>query len=49
MVTSANWWMIEHRCRFTGKGIKLPKGAVLKRHGAERLGKGFAMSKVTYG
>ena len=32
--------MNEHWCRFTGKGIKPPKGAVFKRHGAERLGKG---------
>ncbi len=31
-----------HQNRCTGKGFKPPKGAVLKRYGAERLGKGFA-------
>jgi hypothetical protein len=30
---------MNHRCRRTGEGIKPPKGAVLKSHGAERLGK----------
>jgi len=28
-----------HRCRHTGEGSKPPKGAVVKSHGAERLGK----------
>jgi len=27
------------RCRLTGGGIKPPKGAVVKSHGTERLGK----------
>lgn len=31
--------MDEHWCRFTGKGIKPPKGAVFKRRGTERFGK----------
>lgn len=30
---------LNHRCRLTGGGIKPPKGAVVKSHGAERLGK----------
>ena len=30
---------MNHRCRRTGEGIKPPKGAVVKSHGAERLGK----------
>ena len=30
---------LNHRCRLTGEGIKPPKGAVIKSHGAERLGK----------
>ncbi len=29
-----------HRGRLTGEGFKLPKGALVKSHGAERLGKG---------
>jgi len=29
-----------HQSRCTGNGIKPPKGAVVKSHGAERLGKG---------
>ena len=37
---------MNHRCRFAGEGIKPPKGALFKRHGAERLGKGFTTSKV---
>jgi hypothetical protein len=28
-----------HQCHFSGKGTKPPKGAVVKSHGAERLGK----------
>jgi hypothetical protein len=28
-----------HRCRLAGGGLKPPKGAVVKSHGAERLGK----------
>jgi len=31
---------LTHRGRSTGKGFKPPKGAVVKSHGAERLGKG---------
>ena len=30
-----------HQDRCTGKGFKPPKGAVFKRHGIERLGKGM--------
>jgi hypothetical protein len=30
---------MNHRCRLAGEGIKPPKGAVVKSHGAERLGK----------
>jgi len=40
---------MNHRCRLTGGGIKPPEGAVFKRHGAERLGKGFTTSKFRYG
>ena len=40
---------LTHQNRCTGKGFKPPKGAVFKRHGIERLGKGFVMSKVRYG
>ena len=29
-----------HRSRLTGGGFKPPKGALVKSHGAERLGKG---------
>ena len=29
---------LNHRCHFAGRGIKPPKGAVVKSHGAERLG-----------
>jgi len=36
------WWKafvgLTYRCRFTGRGIKPPKGAVVKSHGIERLG-----------
>jgi len=28
-----------HRSRFVGRGFKPPKGSVVKRYGAERLGK----------
>jgi len=35
-----------HQDRCTGKGFKLPKGAVFKRHGTERSGKGCAVSMV---
>jgi len=31
---------LTHRGRSTGEGFKPPKGAVVKSHGAERLGKG---------
>ena len=30
------------------RACKPPKGAVVKSHGAERLGKGHAMSEVRY-
>jgi hypothetical protein len=40
---------MNHRCRLAGEGIKPPKGAVFKRYGAERLGKGYAKSMVRYG
>jgi len=37
------WWnpreWTNHRSRFAGKGFKPPKGAVVKSHGIERLGK----------
>ena len=39
---------LTHRGRSTGEGFKPPKGAVVKSHGAERLGKGYAMSVVRY-
>jgi len=29
-----------HQSRCTGKGFKPPKGALVKSHGIERLGKG---------
>ena len=38
-----------HQDRCTGKGFKPPKGAVFKRHGIERLGKGSVMSRIRYG
>jgi hypothetical protein len=38
-----------HRCHLAGGGIKPPKGAVVKSHGAERLGKGYTTSMVRYG
>ncbi len=38
-----------HQDRCTGKGFKPPKGAVFKRHGTERLGKGFVMNRIRYG
>ena len=38
-------WMT-HRKRCTGEACKLPKGAVVKSHGIERLGKGYAKSIV---
>ncbi|MEA4936785.1 hypothetical protein SDC9_97682 [bioreactor metagenome] len=31
--------VLTHRCRFTGEGIKPPKGAVVKSYGTEYLGK----------
>lgn len=31
---------MNHRCRLSGGGIKPPKGALVKSHGTERLGKG---------
>jgi len=31
---------MDHRHRLAGGGVKPPKGAVVKSHGAERLGKG---------
>ena len=31
---------LTHRSRLAGEGFKSPKGAVVKSHGAERLGKG---------
>jgi len=40
---------LAHRGRLAGGGLKPPKGAVVKSHGAERLGKGYAMSMVRYG
>ena len=48
MVESANLRMT-HRSRLTGGDFKPPKGAVVKSYGAERLGKGFAMSGIKYG
>jgi len=39
MVEVANE-QLTHRSRLTGEGFKPPKGAVFKRHGVERLGKG---------
>jgi len=41
--------LLTHQNRCAGNGFKPPKGAVFKRHGTERLGKGFVMSKVRYG
>jgi len=38
-----------HRSRLAGKGFKPPKGAVVKSHGAERLGKDFTTSGIRYG
>lgn len=36
------WWKafvgLTHQSRFTGKGSKPPKGALVKSHGIERLG-----------
>jgi len=29
-----------HQCRFIGRGIKPPKGALVKSQGIERLGNG---------
>ena len=29
---------LNHRCHFAGRGIKPPKGALVKSHGTERLG-----------
>jgi len=40
MVEFSNGRMI-HRSRLTGGGFKPPKGAVVKSHGAERLGKEY--------
>ena len=37
------------RCRLTGGGIKPPKGALVKSHGTERLGNGYARSILGYG
>ena len=48
MEESANWRMT-HRSRLSGEGFKPPKGAVVKSYGAERLGKGHAMSVIRYG
>ncbi len=41
--------LLTHRSRLTGGGFKPPKGALVKSHGAERLGKGSAMSGIRYG
>ncbi len=38
-----------HRGRLAGGGLKPPKGAVVKSHGAKRLGKGYTTSIVRYG
>ena len=38
-----------HQSRFKGGGFKPPKGAVVKSHGFERLGKGHATSVIRYG
>ena len=46
MEGSVKGWM-NLRCHLSGGGIKLPKGAVIKSHGAERLGK--AMPRVCAG
>jgi hypothetical protein len=37
-----------HQSRLKGGGFKLPKGAVVKSHGIERLGKGCTMSAIKY-
>ncbi len=39
MVEFASWRMT-YRSRLAGEGFKPPKGAVVKSHGTERLGKG---------
>ena len=48
MVEFSNGRMI-HRSRLAEGGFKPPKGAVVKSHGAERLGKGFTTSGIRYG
>jgi hypothetical protein len=40
---------LTHRGRLTVGGLKSPKGALVKSHGAELLGKGYTMSIVRYG
>ncbi len=40
---------LTHRSRLTEDGFKPLRGAVVKSHGAERLRKGFAMSRIRYG
>jgi hypothetical protein len=35
-----------HQSRCTGKGFKPPKGAAVKSHGTERLGKGIVKSGI---
>jgi len=48
MVEVANE-QLTHRSRLAGEGFKPPKGAVVKSHGIERLGKGFPTRIVRYG
>jgi hypothetical protein len=31
-----------HQCRFIGRGVKPPKGALVKSQGTERLGNGWS-------
>ena len=45
MVESRTWGTT-HRKRCTGGACKPPKGAVVKSHGIERLGKGYVKSIV---
>jgi hypothetical protein len=35
-----------HRSCLSGESFKPPKGALVKSHGIERLGKGFAVSEI---
>ena len=37
-----------HRSCLSGESFKPPKGAMVKSHGIERLGKGFTMSGIRY-